>query len=182
MKNVTVGEMVHVLEGYKGHSFVSLETSTIPKLTKKGRDSGLTLKEKLDCFHIVKVSKFNAGIGYNYVSMIENRLDKEGKDKEEYKQGTSWHEPFENTNTIRQHKATKELYFYVALIANNPSSSFYLDERGNIVDKQDLVEFLPKPSAPKNQGLTDGNEILVRTLKLESLKKITMEKETYIVN
>ena len=175
--------MCHYLESYTGTSFASLRTMTDPPFLKKGRASGIPFAAKFNTAaeNVKKFSSFTAGIGaYNYLRMIENRLKKEGKTLAEYEAGTSWHCAWGTSKTIRQHRDTGELYFYVYLIANNTPSVEYIDiSTGKQIDVEELKEYLPVPSAPKNQGLEEGNEIQVRTLKLESLKELTFNGITY---
>ena len=181
--------LIDLFETYKGKKFVSLETKTAPKLKKTGRVSGLTIQQKFGVLPetIFKFSRFSAGLGYDYVTLIHNRLIKDANlnktsySPDDYQAGTSWHIPYKNSTVIRQHKdKPNELYFYVSLIANNPAKSSYLS--GNIeIDKGELAEFLDIPRKPTNQGLAPERTIEVRTLKLDSVTKLIAEGAEFIV-
>ena len=175
--------MAATLENYQGNSFVSMKTMTTPKLNQKGRVSGKSVYEVtgVSAENIKKFSKFSCGIGaYEYRKMIERRLVKEGKDASAYEAGDTWHQARGDSKTIREHKKTGELYFFVFLVANNRSASVYVDmSSGRLIQKSLLVEFLPKESMPTNQGLELGNEVEVRTLKLESLKELKFQGNVY---
>lgn len=177
-------EMVNFIENYRGSSFVSIKIVTSPKLNKFGRESGLSIFEKLGINpeNVQKFSEFSGGIGYNYEKGITNKLIREGKDPSAYQKGESWHVPYKDSKTIRQHKRTGELYFYVYLNANNPYKSRYIDKStGTEISADMLKEFLPIKSAPKNQGVEKGNELQVRTLKLDSVKEIHAFGDCYII-
>ena len=169
-----------VAKGLTGATFAHVKTVTKPKLIKTGRVSGMPLN--IPATDIRKVSEFGCGIGYDYKKSIENKLVKEGKEKTEYEAGDTWHEAFCGSKVIRRHKKTGELYFYVQLNANNVPKVKYVNvTTGKEIAKEEIAEFLPIESAPKNQGLEDGNEVLVRTLKLESLKSLSACGEVYEV-
>jgi hypothetical protein len=175
--------LVSIFEKYAGKTFVSLDTKTSPDLNKKGRESGKTLMEKLsiDPKTLFKVSKFSAGLGYDYANLIKNRLKKDGGAPEDYQAGSSWHIPYKDSTVIRQHKTKpEELYFYVSLVANNPAKVEYV-AGDKVIDVEDLREFLPVPKKPTNQGLEEGREVEVRTLKLASVTSLRAEGAEFIV-
>lgn len=168
-----------VSKGLTGCSFAHIRTVTTPKFLKKSRTTGMPLPNASD---IRKVSEFGCGLGYDYVKSIENRLVKEGKDISAYEAGETWHQAFNGSKVIREHKKTGEKYFYVSLNTNNsPSVKFVNVVTGEEIDKASLVDFLPTESAPTNQGLSEGNEVQVRTLKLESLKGLSACGEVFEV-
>jgi hypothetical protein len=181
--------LINLFEEYKGKKFVSLETKTTPKLNKKGRVTGLTILEKfgVEPDTIFKYSKFSAGIGYDYVTLIHNRLikdenlNKSSSISELYQAGTTWHHAYNGSTVIRQHNTKPdELYFYVSLIANNPPKSEY--RSGNkVLDKDSLAEFLDIPRKPTNQGLAPERTIEVRTLKLDSVTRFIGEGCDFLV-
>lgn len=184
MKQIDQQGLIDILEGKTAHQFVSVESETTPKCNQSGRETGLTIYNKIGCSpkSVVKVSSFVCMLGLNYKNIIENRLGKEGKDASEYVKGESWHIPYGDTKNIRQHRESGELYVYLFMVANNkPTSAFYDMEHGRMIDKADLAEFLPKEYAPKNQGLTEGNEVNVRTFKLSSIRKIKIDGEEFSV-
>jgi len=170
-------QLVAMLDNYDHHTFVSIEAETIPRLRKTNFLK--TIGCSVDI--VRKVSQFVAMIGLDYVNVIKNRLDKEGKDFSEYVAGDTWHEAVDGTKNLRKHKTNGELYVWIFCVANNtPTSAYYNMSTGLMIDKQDIKPFI-SDSTPKNQGLTDGNEVIPRTYKLESIRKITIDKETYTV-
>jgi hypothetical protein len=167
-----------VAKGLTGCSFAHMRTVTIPKLNKKSRISGLPLN--IPASDIRKISTFGCGLGFNYQRSVENKLIAEGKSKDEYERGESWHVPHGNSKVICEHKKTGELYFFVSLNANNKSESKFINiQTGNEISKEEISEFLPPEHEPTNQGTEPGNAVIVRTLKLESLKALSADGESW---
>ena len=180
--HISQDTLVGLLEKYKGKTFCSLETCTVPRLLKHGRVTGLSIEEKLEVQPdtIRKYSKFSAGIGYEYAYVVMNRLIKDGKSPFDYQPGETWHEPYKGSTVIRKHKKSDDLYVYVALVANNPAKAEYRSG-DRVISEEDLKEFLPVEHFPTNQGLDEGREVKVRTLKLGSITKLIVEKAVYII-
>lgn len=180
---ITGQGLANLLKDFDKKSFASMHTVTSPKFNKKGRDSGLSVKEVtgVDAENVRKVSDMVIGLGYDYEQLVVNRLiNKEGKTGEEYERGISWHEPWEGSTVIHQHKKTGERYLFIECIANNKPKSKFIDvTTGNVVEKEKLAEFLPKESKPENQGL--DNPVEVRTFKLESIRQLKVGGEIYEV-
>ena len=180
-------EAIKMFDAYKGHGFVHVQTRTNPAwtcLAKGGRETGAMFPDKIGALpeEVVKYSEYNAQLGLDYTSVIEHRLAKQGKDASEYQRGSSWHIPVEGSKNLRKHKDKDDLYFFLFLTANTSPRTRYVNiKTGTEVEHELLREFLPKPSAPKNQGLDEGTEVEVQTLKLESLVSIKLDGEEYIV-
>ena len=181
--SIKPASLINLFEEYQGKKFVSLETKTQPKLKKTGRISGLTFEQQFGVKPetVFKYSKFVAGIGYNYKDVIEGRLAKDGGEPTDYQAGTSWHQAYNGSSVIRQHKTKLEdLYFYVTLIANNPAKSEYRSG-DKVLDKDALAEFLDVPRKPTNQGLEPERTVEVRTLKLDSVIRFKGDGCDFIV-
>lgn len=180
---ITIPELANVLENMDKHQFVGIKSCTIPKLNKTGRVTHQSIQGKLgiDPANIVKLSSFVAGAGFSYLDGIRNKLLAEGKAPESYIEGTSWHVPYGETKTIKQHPKTQELYAYLfCSYANNPPESRFVDKStGKEVSKDDLAEFLPPEREPTNQGVDDP--VIVRTFKLSSIKELSAAGEVYTV-
>jgi hypothetical protein len=185
-KMISALEMVMLMEKQTRHTIVSVSTVTDPKFLVKGRDSKIPFEEKFGCpsDNIKEFSEYSSMIGLNYQHVIESRLSRQDKDASEYVKGDSWHIPYHDTKTIRQHKDRPEdLYFYLFLTTGNshPKVRYVNTVTAQEVDRDVLKEYLPKDSKPQNQGLEEGDEVQVRTLKLSSLKGLKMNGEEYIV-
>jgi hypothetical protein len=176
-------QLVAMLDNYDHHTFVSIESETTPKINKGTKLPQLFVdKFNCDVSEVRKVSQFVCMIGLDYKHVIETRLQKEGKNLDEYEAGETWHEAVPFTKNLRQHKSTKEIYVWLFCVANNePTSAYYDMKHGIMLDESELTPYLPAKSTPTNQGLTEGNEVIPRTFKLSSIRKITIDKETYLV-
>lgn len=188
-KMITSMEAVRMMTEYEGHGFVAVQTRTEPDFIGYKKDKTVLPRFQQETgathpTHIVKLSEYNAQLGLSYPKLIERRLVKQGKDISEYERGETWHEPYGDGScpNLRQHKGTKEPYFYLFLTANTYPAVRYVDTvRGVEVDSKAIKPFLAASSAPKNQGLDEGTEVLVRTLKLSSLISIKMDGEEYTI-
>jgi hypothetical protein len=198
-KTINKDGLITIINDYSGHSFAGLKTLTVPKLNKfyrfsdeekaefvaKGQKAPkISFEEKtgLNPENILKESEFVCELGFDYEQGIKNRLIAEGKDVSAYEKDASWHVPYGESKVLRQHKDTGEVYFYAFVsYANNPAKSRYIDiSNDSEVSKKILEAFLPPESdAPKNQGLSEGNEVEVRTLKLSSVKSLSAFGDVY---
>lgn len=190
MKKIKPIDLVSIFEAYKGKRFVHLRTSTVPSLTKKGRTTKKTFSEvfNADSSSLMKVSDFKAGLGYDYTSLVHNRLAKEDKPPETYEAGTSWHIPFNGSSVIRCHKSNKDaLYFYVSLISTqkNPPKTEYMINGVSLASEQVKIlkeEFLskPAPDISTRQGIENPKfTVNVRVLKLDSVKYLKADGVEY---
>jgi hypothetical protein len=187
-KVITAIEAVQMMTDYTGHSFVHVNTKTEPKFIgyKKNKTVIPAFQAATGCDHpedVRKYAEYNAQLGLSYPKLIERRLAKEGKSLSEYEAGETWHEATDTgCPNLRQHKTTKEMYFYLFLTANGHPKSRYMDmKKGVEIDRKAIDAFLQKSSAPTNQGLEEGNEVQVQTLKLSSLISIKLSGEEYII-
>jgi len=181
--NIKPDALIDLFEKYKGKTLCSLDTDTLPDLKKTGRVTGKTFKEKfgVEPEQLHKLSKFSAGIGYEYAYTVMNRLIKDGASPFDYQPGNSWHVPYKNSTVIRKNKNKEEdLYFYVTLIANNPPKVEYKAGK-KVIKAEDLAEFLDLPRKATNQGLEPERVVEVRTLKLTSVKRLRAESAEFIV-
>ena len=184
MKVINKDQLVDMLEGKTKHIFISIEAETMPVKNKTGRE---TKETTIQAFNyepkeIKKITYANVGLCYDYKSLIINRLKKEGKEESEYVAGDTWHEHCIGTKNLRQHKQTGEKYVWVFFIANNtPKTCFYNSLTGSEINKALLEQFLPKDYEPTNQGLETDNIVHPRLYKLDSIKKIKIDSEEYIV-
>jgi len=188
MKLISAIEAVKMMDDYKGHGFVHVRTSTKPSFIGYKRDASVlpAFRTATGCDHpddVQKYAEYNAQLGLSYGDLIEKRLVSQGKDTTEYERGETWHEPVDGgSRNLRQHKRTKEKYFFLFLTANTFPTVRYVDsKKGTEIAKDAIKPFLAKKSAPKNQGLTPGTEVEVQTLKLESLVSIKLASEEYLI-
>jgi hypothetical protein len=155
--------------------FASLLQATEPKLTVKSR----TNKDIKNNFgRVIKLSKVSVLLNTDYVVAVTNQLVREGKDVNEYQKG-------ENTMplTFGENNQFIGLFkgeFVLQYRPNDnikPTTKFVAD--GKLINKEKLIDFLPKETEATNQG-TD-REILWRKLYLKGVRKMTINGQTYKV-
>lgn len=186
-KTLSRSGLLKMLRLYDGKQFWSIRTVTKPDLIQTGRVTGNKFQEVFGFppERLRKVSNMVIGLGYDYSSVVANRLVKEDKSKDEFKRGKSWHCPaYEDSTIIRKHEddvdGTGTLYVSVNCIANNTPQVTFVDiESGAEIDKERLSEFLKKTYKPKNQGL--DNPVIYRMFKVEGIEEMTCNGITYQV-
>lgn len=179
MKYVTVKELAQILFDFKVIKgmplFASVLQFTTANLVKKSRTNK---DEKNPYPDTMKLSKVSILLNSDYVTAVENQLEKENKDESEYKKG-------KNTMpiTFGQNNQFIGLFNGEFVLQYRPNDNIkphvkYVNE-GKVIDKKKIEQYLPKVSHAQNQG-TD-REIFWRKLYLTNLRKITLNGETYKV-
>lgn len=196
-------DFVEMMEDFKGHTISYMRLETVPKFNVKSRVTKQSMQEALGInpANVRKIAFWSVRIGYDYEKSVTNELKREGKSEELYKRGEVWHKPYvtrsgKTSKTIAIHPETGELYFKVLLNKwkagectpqnrrkkESRIRSEYIDRStGRTIPKELLKDFLPPYSAPKNQGVEEGNEIEMRTLKLISVKRLAFGGKVYIL-
>ena len=177
---VTEDELVNQFKGITRHQLVSVTVNTEPKLNQKGRVSGMSLSAKLGTTPeaIVKVSKYVGNIAFDYAKSMENALVKEGKESNTepvtYVPKESWHQPYEGSAVIREHKTNGGKYFYIKVgdTNNEPKIEYYDTKNHSIIPVEDMEEFLA-PSYP--------SKVNVRLPKIENIVEISACGKVYEV-
>ena len=149
----------------KGTFGTTLATLTIPTMNKKGnpfygRVQKATLYE-------------NIALGYGYENTINNRLAREGKESNFDSRkpfGRSWVKGFENL-LLCSDKNPTQYYLRTTRLPNTYIKEVYfIDGRGATPSElADLQTWLKTPNTPTNQGLNDGNEVIVRDYKVDGI-------------
>lgn len=191
---VTISEFVTAISGIGAHRFAGLCGCTVPKLTVKDR----TTKEpwgvlfpSIDRANVRKIVHSAVLAGPDYVKMVINELEREGKAEGEYEPGKCWHEAVPGMPLLRRHKKTGELYFWAAFVQKvqrpdgtwmhlKPKARFVDIATGSQIERSALVNFLDKEVTPTNQGTDEGREIIVRTYKMESIRSLTVNGVSYV--
>lgn len=164
MANLTRTQLKELLSTTKGTTIVTIETETDPRMRKTNNPySG----------HIVKRSKVNGMIGWNYTNSVNNQRDREGNREEFVAKPRKWGQRIIGTPLV-EHKES----YYLELKVERAMGSTFVDVRtGNEVPKETLLEWLPKPSTSSRQDVE--KEIILRDYKLDSIVKIRINKNEY---
>ena len=176
MKKITKKELVDLflnpeVSGINGGSFIGLDTLTDVALAggKKNPMQGGVQKAVVGT-NVMVFSNKNSNA---YENMVEKRLIAEGKNPESFQLAPRvWGERITGTPLIT-HKG--EFYLEVIFLKAGDVSYFY---NAKPISKN-LIEGLPEKTSGEQGGLE--NKVIIRTYKIESIARITINKEVYIV-
>lgn len=177
MKKITRKELVELLlnpvvSGISGASFVGIDTLTDVKLTggKSNPMQGLVQKATVGSSVMVFQNKNSNG----YENMVRRRLETEGRDPDSFElKPRVWGVRIEGTPIV-EHKGT--YYLEVIFLKAGETSYFF---SGKPI-KKDLIQGLETDKEEGRQGGLD-NKVIIRTYKVDSIARITINKEVYIV-
>jgi hypothetical protein len=177
MLAITRQQLVQLLlnptvSGINGASFIGLDTVTVPTL-KGGKSNPMKDRvEKCSTGHNVIVFQNKNSNGYS--NMVKRRLEAEGKNPETFElKPRRWGVRIEGTPLV-EHKGN---YYFEVIFLNAGKSTYLLD--GKPI-KKELVQGLDLDKEEGSQGgLND--KVIIRTYKIASISRITINKETYMV-
>lgn len=177
MKNISRAELVKFLmnptvSGINGNTFVGLDTLSVVKLTGGKGNPFQGRVQKANAGSQVQV--FQNKNSSSYGNMVQRRLNKEGNEVEFQLSPRTWGVRVEGTPII-EHKGT---YYLEVIFIKSGDTSYLLD--GQPI-KKDLIQGLPIAKGGTQGGLTDENKVIIRSYKIDSLTRITINKETYLV-
>lgn len=118
----------------------------------------------------------NVAIGYGYENSVNARLEREGKDADfqaEKPNGKHW---ICYPNILASDKDESQLYLRTTMRKNTIPKSVYTLDGQVVTDPTTLAEiksFIYSSAKPTNQGLNEGDEVIVRDYKLENVISIT---------
>ena len=159
-----------LLEAVNGATFISIDTSTEPRLKggKKNAYKGITRKIMTGANVMVFQNKSING----YDAMVKRRLEKEGKDPASFSLSPrTWGTRLPNTPIV-EHKGQ----YYLEVIFLNAGDVHY-EVNGVVTDPATITGLDLDHTEAKQGGLND--KVIIRTFKIDSLTSITINKETY---
>ena len=173
MKRITKNELSAIFRSgiVNGATFIGIDTLTVPTLTggKGNPHQGRVLKMNVGSNVMVFQNK-NASA---YGAMVERRLKAEGKDPASFQLGErKWGVRVEGTPII-EHKG--EEYLEVIFLKAG-TVSYTLDHE--LTEKSKIIGLEAKEEG--EQGGLD-NKVIIRTYKMASIVRITLDKETYLI-
>jgi hypothetical protein len=172
MIRMTRNELVDYLKNITGSTFIGVTVNTIPKMRKTNNPFFNRINKR---------NTIGGIVNFHYDEGVLRRLEKEGKSPDDFKRGTSWHEPILNNNRLTplcKHKDRDE--YYLRLQLTTIGDPKYLDIKTNTeVDKQTISDFLSEQSSYSNQGLDSPLKIL--TYSINSIDRISIKGEEILV-
>lgn len=160
-----LAEFNHLLAQVQGNTFLSMDNVTEPKLTggKKNPHQGRVVKKTVGN----RVQIFTNKTKNAYEAMVNRRRQAEGNNEPFAVAPLKWGTHLPNSPLI-EHKGD----LYLQVIFHEAGKSTYLLD-GKEVDKSE-IQGLPEPKGSGRQELSDENQVVVRTFKLESILAMRM--------
>lgn len=157
-------------DNVNGATFISLTTSTEPRLTggKKNPHKGRVRKIMSGANVMVFQNKKNSSYG----NMVQRRLQAEGKDPSSFQLSPrTWGERIPNTPFV-EHNG---VHYLEVIFLNAGEVHYELD--GQKIDPSQIEGF---PTS-KNEGQQGGlnNKVIIRTFKVSSITELTINKQTF---
>ena len=135
---------------------------------------------------VQKVTRLaNVAVGYNYENVVNNRLEQEGKGQLHFTaqkpNGKSWVKGYENLFLVADKDGTTE-YLRTTMRRNTKGTSMYLVDGRTATDAEvaEIKTFIQSSAKPTNQGLDDGDEVIVRDYKVENIVSIQLGEKMWI--
>jgi len=191
-KQVTGKTLEEVLADINGAEFASIDTLTMVGLNKTlgGKGTGPNP-------HHGKVFKRTEGIqvmvytnkkSNAYENMVKRRLAKEGQDPEQFELSErKFGKRIEDSCFIEHTNAAGEYqkYLEVICIGNGPKTVEYLllTDKGLVpIAKEEIIGMKAESVNPEGQGgLSEENRVVIRTFKIENVKRIRTDKVEYLL-
>ena len=176
-------QLVTLIEGMKGCSFVSMRTITKQTLLKAGKKVTAQMVEETginpnDITKHTDLVCLVSGDKVHYEDFVNNKLLKEGKGQLTFSaKERKWGEHYNGNPALVTHNGN--FYLVVYCVANNKPKVAYR-HNGELIDIKD-AKFNEFRTAPKKEGENQGleNPIVVRDYGFQSIKEITILGNTY---
>lgn len=176
MKSITLAELVALflnpeISGINGASFIGIDSLTEVKLSggKANPMQGLVQKVTEGSSVMVFQNKNSNG----YENMVRRRLESEGKEVNFSVSPRVWGERIQGCPLVA-HKG--EYYLEVIFLKAGKTSYLF---NGSPIEKANIQGMPENPEGGEQGGLE--NKVIIRTYKIASLTRITINKETYII-
>lgn len=192
-QQVTGLTLREVLADINGAEFASIDTLVAVPLNKTlaGRGTG-------DNPHHGRVFKRSEGISVMvytnknsnaYENMVKRRLVKEGKEAEDFQLGErAFGTRIENScfiqHTLKGQTVPQEYLEVICLHGAKRTEYMVLNDKNQLVPikKEEIIGMKPEAVNPEGQGgLSEENRVIIRTYKVENVKRIRTDKKEYLL-
>ena len=166
MNQITTGTLKEILEKQNKPTPICISTLTDTRSRKTNNPFS----------EILKLNKIQGFIG-NYENMVNNKLEKEDKERDFTSQERKW-----GTHISTALIENKGEYYLSINVLNSGTPIFYGRRNGMLtqVNKEEISSFLPEHRKPMTQEKLEG-EVVNRTYKLSSIKYIAINGEKYSI-
>jgi hypothetical protein len=173
MKNlvkITKTQLIEMLLTWSwGAQPASIQYVTEPKLTKEGKNM---------FGNVTKIANVGGMIGYSYENSVNNAREKEEMERNFMAQQL-WNGKGKRLSLALSTHIEKGT-FYMTYKAQQTFKSFHFDSALNFIPYAILKPFFPE-SKPKNQGVSEENQVHHREISIDNIKRFKVRKVTYVV-
>lgn len=183
MKLMTESELADFLKNHCGSEFVSVTTSTEPRMNVKNRET-----RELNPY-LGRIRRFAVRpgmIGASYENAVQNRRESEGhKNADAFDALSLWNGAGEHvSNALVRHKTTNRL-FMVFYPRHDEEGTVKISESQWMLDEKPVTMALIQPYLPPCKEGSERQETVRsvpwRVIGLDSIVSITMHGETYTI-
>jgi hypothetical protein len=160
MKQITKAELIKMIDETKGATFVSVDIESDPRMKKAYNPY----------MGAVKLVTLSGAINFDYENAVNNQLQREGKEADFTSKPRSW--GIHEGNWITH----KGQHYLTVKVQSNSEPVYMLD--GKVISTDEVKPYLPESSKPHTQAALD-KEVVVRDIKIESIKKLRMAGEEF---
>jgi hypothetical protein len=168
MNTISKVEMVKLLEGVKGTTFVGVDYCAPVEMRKTGNP--------YVGHDVTKTTSLTGQFGGDYENWVNNQREREGKSADFDAASRTWGENL--GKGIILNPKTGEVSIQL-IMTNAPSDTVYRID-GEQVDKTVLEPFLPVKKVNKENQGTDKT-VVVRTLRTDRIKVLRVNGEAYVI-
>lgn len=172
---ISLATLELILRGIKGTTIATVTYETDPKMVKKHRET-----KEINPYNdlVVKRTKINVTLGFDYSNSVNNQKAREGQEKDFVAKERTWGQRIKGTTLVSH----KDAIYLEAKINGKPQENVFLNiTTKKEIDKALLIPYLPVISTSTGrQGVE--KEIIMRDIKLESIKEIKIKGQHYIIN
>lgn len=168
--------LIELVENLKGCKIATITYQTVVKLPKKyGIDGVVTKQAKMQC-----------QLNYDYVNAVNNRLEKQGDEREFESKSMAWGSWVKGQeNKLKEHKG--ELYLRIYLMKNAKSEKQYFVN--GVPATQEQISIIKVYESSKYQpigtqaaaGLVE-NQVMPKDIKLSNILELKVDKQTITPN
>lgn len=169
MNKLTLQQLQSMLAEIKGARIVTLVTTTVPDMRVKNNP-----------YHgnLVKISKINGIVNWNYSNAINRQRLREEKTPDFVPQPRKWGTRLIGLPFVSHVKKDGSHELYLEFKVERPLGHVYRTIEPDVLVDSKLVEsFLNKKSSASEQGLE--KEVILRDYNVKTITQITIDGETY---
>jgi hypothetical protein len=169
--------LIETIKNLKGCKIATITYQTIVKLPKKYGIDGV----------VTKTAKMQCQLNYDYRNAVNNRLEKQGDEREFVAQSLPWGQWVEGqVNKLIEHKGD-ELYLRIYIMKNAKSEKAYFvngvpatQEQISIIKVYESSKYRPIGTQAE-VGLVE-NQVMPKDIKLSNILELKVDKQTITPN